>query len=222
MLHFAATGVRTSRETGVRRITGVMLVALVAARSTLGAQTTAENGDHPVPAPSKPTKPRPHAIAFGFVATLGANWQMEAGEVGYVRRPSRGLAAIGFSGRAGTFIDESSMLGGNKGVVFGATLSARTRMKSIAQLGAEEPGTGIGFDLTFELSGYTASNSPMTLGSHWVGVSVLPAFSVGSGDSPHFAIVLGPTAFFTAGKPVMRGFLALRGEAPLARKERHP
>jgi hypothetical protein len=147
---------------------------------------------------------------------------MEAAEVGYVRRPSRGLAAIGLAGRVGTFVNESTMLGVNKGVVFGATLSARTHMKAIAQLGAEEPGTGIGFDVTFELSGYTAVKSPMTLGSRWLGVSVLPAFSVGSGDSPHFGIVLGPTAFFTAGKPVVRGFLALRGEAPLARKERHP
>jgi hypothetical protein len=147
---------------------------------------------------------------------------MEMGEVGYVRRPSRGLAAIGIAARVGTFIDEGAMLGGSQGMLFGATLSARTRMKSIAQLGAEEPGTGIGFDLTLELSGYKALKSPMTLGSQWVGVSLLPALSVGSGDSPHFAIVLGPTAFFTAGKPVMRGMLALRAEAPLARKERHP
>jgi hypothetical protein len=62
----------------------------------------------------------------------------------------------------------------------------------------------------------------MSLGSHWVGVSVLPAFSVGSGNSPHFGIVIGPTAFFSGGKPVLRGLLAFRGEAPLARRERHP
>jgi len=114
------------------------------------------------------------------------------------------------------------MLGGQKGAVFAATLSARTRMKSIAQFGADEHGTGIGFDLTFELSGYTAAGSPMSLGSRWVGVSVLPAFSVGSGNAPHFAIVVGPTAFLSGGRPVMRGLLAFRGEAPLARGERHP
>ncbi|HEY3219509.1 MAG TPA: hypothetical protein VGJ80_02155 [Gemmatimonadales bacterium] len=156
------------------------------------------------------------------MATLGAYWQIEAAEIGYVRRPSRGLAAIGLSGRIGTFMNESTMLGGTRGVVFAATLSARTRMKSIAQFGAEEPGTGIGFDLTFELSGYTAARSPMTLGSHWAAISVLPAFSVGSGSSPHFGIVIGPTAFFSGGKPVLRGQLAFRGEAPLARRERHP
>jgi len=139
-----------------------------------------------------------------------------------VRRPSRGLAAIGLAARVGTFINESTMLGGTQGIVFAATLSARTHMKSIAQFGPDEHGTGIGFDLTFELSGYAAASSPMTLGSHWLGVSVLPAFSLGSGNAPHFAIVIGPTAFFTGGKPVMRGLLAFRGEAPLARRERHP
>jgi hypothetical protein len=193
-----------------------MLVALGALSTTLAAQSNTAQST------SAPRPKGPHAIDFGFVATLGANWQMESAEIGYVRRPSRGLAAIGVAGRVGTFMNESSMLGGNKGVVFGATLSARTHMKSIAQLGAEEHGTGIGFDLTFELSGYTAANSPMSLGSRWLGVSVLPAFSVGSGSAPHFAIVIGPTAFFTGGKPVMRGLLAFRGEAPLARRERHP
>ncbi len=95
-------------------------------------------------------------------------------------------------------------------------------MKPVAQFGAEEHGTGVGFDLTFELSGYTAAHSPMALGSHWAAVSVLPAFSVGSGNASHFAIVIGPTAFFSGGKPVLRGLLAFRGEAPLARGDRHP
>jgi len=189
-----------------------MLVALGALSTTLAAQSNAVQS---------PTD-RSHAIGFGFFATLGANWQIESGEIAYVRRSSRGLAAIGIAGRVGTFINESAMFGGTRGVVFAAALSARTQMKSIAQFGAEEHGTGIGFDLTVELSGYAAARSPMTLGSHWVGVSVLPAFSIGSGDSPHFGLVIGPTAFFSDGKPVLRGLFALRGEAPLARRERHP
>jgi hypothetical protein len=172
-----------------------------------------------IPAESAPPS---HAIGFGLFATLGDNWQMEAAEIGYIRRPTRGFAALGISGRIGTFMNESTMLGGNQGIVFAGTLSARTHMKSIAQLGADEHGTGIGFDLTFELSGYVAASSPMMLGSRWVGVSVLPAFSIGSGRAPHFAIVIGPTVFLTAGKPAMRGLLAFRGEAPLARKEQHP
>ena len=194
-----------------------MLVALGALSTTLAAQS------HTTPSDSaQATKTTPHAIDFGFVATLGANWQIESAEIGYVRRPSHGFAALGVAARVGTFMNESAMLGGNQGIVFAATLSARTHMKSIAQFGADEHGTGIGFDLTFELSGYTAASSPMSLGSRWLGVSVLPAFSVGSGTAPHFAIVIGPTAFFNGGKPVMRGLLAFRGEAPLARRERHP
>lgn len=194
-----------------------ILLAVGALSPALAAQSNTVQSDS-----AQSPKERRHAIGFGFVATLGANWQMESAEIGYVRRPSRGFAAIGIAARLGTFMNESSMLGSNKGAVFGATLSARTHMKSIAQFGADEHGTGLGFDLTFELSGYAAANSPMSLGSRWLGVSVLPAFSLGSGDSPHFAIVIGPTAFFNGGKPVMRGLLAFRGEAPLARGERHP
>ena len=203
----------------MRRFLGPMVVALGAWWTTLTAQASAP----PVPtAPASSAQLRPHAIGFGFVATLGANWQIESAEVGYVRRPAHGFAAIGLAGRVGTFVNESTMLGGNRGIVCSATLSARTHMKSVAQLGADEHGTGIGFDMTFEISGYGAIGSPLHLGSHWLAVSALPAFSIGSGDSPHFGIVIGPTAFFNAGKPVMRGLLAFRGEAPLARRERHP
>jgi hypothetical protein len=197
----------------VRR--SIIVVALALGAGAVGSTSVAQV------TPGQSNAP-PHAIGFGFVATLGDSWQMEAAEVGYVRRPSRGFAALGVSARVGTFMNESSMLGSSQGIVFAGTLSARTHMKSIAQLGADEHGTGIGFDLTFELSGYAASASPMSLGSRWMGVSVLPAFSIGSGSAPHFGIVIGPTVFFTAGKPVMRGLLAFRGEAPLARKERHP
>lgn len=190
-----------------------VLLALGAVSAPLAAQSNAAQPD---------TLRRRHAIAFGFVATLGPNWQIESAEIGYVRRPLRGFAAVGVAARGGTFMNESTMLGGSQGAVFAGTLFARTHMKSIAQFGAEEHGTGIGFDLTVELSGYLAANSPMSLGSRWLGVSLLPAFSVGSGSAPHFAIVIGPTAFFNGGKPVLRSLLALRGEAPLAPKGRHP
>jgi hypothetical protein len=200
----------------VRRSMIPMLVALGALSTTLSAQS------NDVPPQPSTTNGRPHAIGFGFVATLGANWQMEGIELGYVRRLPRGLAAISLSGRLATFINQSTMLGGSKGAVFGVTLAGRTRMKSIAQFGAEEHGTGIGFDLTFEVTGYTASGSPLRQGARWAAVSVLPAFSVGSGDAPHFAIVIGPTVLLSSGKPAMQGMLAFRGEAPLARRERRP
>lgn len=193
-----------------------MLVALGAWSTTLAAQSSG--------APQAPPsiKERRDAIGFGFVATLGANWQMEGFEIAYARRLRRGLAAVSVSSRIGTFINESSMLGGTQGVVFGLTLAGRTRMKSIAQFGMDEHGTGIGFDVTFEVTGYTASKALMAQGARWLAVSVLPAFSIGSGDAPHFAIVVGPTAFLYSGKPLMRGMLAFRGEAPLARRERRP
>jgi len=196
----------------VQRSVASLLVTLGAVATTLGAQSVA----------GKSKTPGPHAIDFGLVATLGANWQIESAEIGYIRRPSRAFAAIGLAGRLGTFVNESRVSGANQGFVFAATLSARTRMKSIAQFGTDEHGTGIGFDLTFEVTGYTAAHSPLALGPRWAAVSMLPAFSLGSGNSPHFGIVIGPTLFLHSGKPLMRGLLAFRGEAPLARRERHP
>jgi hypothetical protein len=76
--------------------------------------------------------------------------------------------------------------------------------------------------MTLEVTGYRASQSPLPQGSRWMAVSVLPAISIGNGDRPHFALVIGPTAFFSGSKPAMRGLLALRAEAPLARRERRP
>jgi hypothetical protein len=183
-----------------------MSIASAALSTTLGAQS----------------RNRAHAIGLGFFATVGDNWQIETAELGYVHRPKRGLAAISVAARVGTFINESMMVGGMQGVVVAATVAGRTRMRSIAQFGQDERGTAIGLDVTIELTGYRASRSPLPMGSTWAGIAVLPAISVGSGDSPHFAIVVGPTAFFGAAKPAMRGLVALRAEAPLARRERHP
>src|SRR2546422_1320228 len=133
------------RRTNVRRSIVSMLVAWGALSTTLGAQSRGN---------------RAHAIGFGFVATVGDNWQVETAEIGYVHRPRRGLAAISLAARVGTFINESMMVGGMRGFVTGATLSGRTRMKSIAQLGQDEHGTGIGLDVTLEVTGYHASHSP--------------------------------------------------------------
>ena len=191
----------------MRRSIASMLVTLVALSTTLAAQSR----------DSVTSTPSNHAIAFGYFATLGSNWQIEAAEIGYVHRLSHGLAAFGIAGRVGTFMDESTVLGGSRGFVFATTVSTRTRMWRIAQLGEDEHGTAIGLDVTLEASGYVASGSPFWQGSHWAGVSLLPALRIGGG-----AIVLGPTLFLGDRKPAMRGMLALRGEATLARRERHP
>ena len=130
---------------------------------------------------------------------------------------SHGLAAFSVSGRVGTFIDETAVVGGTKGIVFAPTLAARTHMKRIAQLGEDEHGTAIGLDMTLEASAYFAGGSPFWQGPRWGAIALLPGLRIGNA-----AIVIGPTAFFAGSKPAVRGLLAFRGEAPLARKERHP
>jgi hypothetical protein len=186
------------------------------------AALSAQTGDVPTATPARPSdKLRPHAIGFGFFATLGTNWQLQGVEVGYARRMERGLAAISLSGRVGTYINESSMIGGTQGLALGVTLAGRTRMRSIAQFGEEEHGTAIGLDMTLEVTGYTSYNSPLSR-TRWMAVSLLPAISLGAGDAAHFGIVIGPTAFLGDGKPIVRGMLGFRGEAPLARRERRP
>lgn len=154
------------------------------------------------------------AISFGYFATLGANWQIEAVEIGYVFRRARGLAAISLASRLGQFVDQSTYLGGSRGMVFSAAVSARTGMIEIAQLGGDEEHlTPMGLDLTIEASGYVASGSPFWQGSRWGAVSVLPSLRIGPG-----ALTVGPTLFLAGHKPAMRGILALRGEASLSRR----
>lgn len=193
----------------VRSIAVPVMLALGGLSATLAAQTP--QGDSSTKAPSR------HAIGFGYFATLGSYWQIEAVEVGYVRHLSRGLSAISLTGRLGTFIDETGVIGGSRGMVFATTLAARTRMKRIAQLGEDEKGTAIGLDVTFEASAYLASGSPFWQGSRWGAIALLPGLRIGKG-----AIVIGPTAFLAGGKPAVRGLLAFRGEATLARREPQP
>jgi hypothetical protein len=163
------------------------------------------------------------AIGFGFAATLGPSWQIEAGEVGYVRRYGNGLVgALSAGARVGAFVDEGAILGGARGIVFAATLAARSGTVSLAQLGDDQNATAIGFDVTLEGRGYLASSSPLPQGSRWGAVALLPGLRVGSGDGPRYGIVIGPTLFLGSSKSTVRGLLAFRAEAPLARRERRP
>jgi hypothetical protein len=158
-----------------------------------------------------------HAISFGYFATLGANWQIEAVEIGYVFRRARGLAAVSLSGRMGAFIDQSNYLGGSRGMVFAGTVSVRTRMLQIGEVGNEDHVTPMGLDLTIEAAGYAANGSPFWQGSRWAALSLLPSLRIGPG-----ALTVGPTLFLAgqSRKPAMRGVLALRGEAALSRRSR--
>lgn len=186
-----------------RRI-AVPLLVLVAA-SPLRAQ-----------APPKSARDSSYrAISFGYFATLGANWQIEALEVGYVFRRARGLAAISLASRIGSFVDQSGYLTDSRGMVYAAALSVRTRVLEIAQLGDEEDNSPIGIDLTIEAAGYVASGSPLSEGSRWAALSLLPSLRIGPG-----AITLGPSLFLAGRQdhPALRGVLALRGEAALSRR----
>lgn len=167
------------------------------------------------PPDSVPRDSSNHAITFGYFATLGTNWQIEAMEVGYLRHPKHGAAAVAIAGRLGTFMEESAVLSASRGAVFAVAISARTHMRQISELGREERPIPIGLDLTVEATGYFAASSPFWQGSNWYAVAVLPSLRAGRG-----AITLGPTLFFDGQKPALRCVLAIRGEKPLTRHGR--
>ena len=190
----------------MRRSMISMLVTLGALSTPLAAQSDAG-----------------HAIGVGFAATLGGGWQIESGEIGYVRRFGNGLlGAVSAGARLGAFIDEGAILGGTRGFVFATTLAARTGHVTLAEMGDDQNVTAIGFDVTLEATGYLTANSPLPQGSRWGAVALLPGLRVGSGEGARYGFVIGPTAFISSAKTEIRGLLAFRVEAPLARRERHP
>jgi hypothetical protein len=158
-----------------------------------------------------------HGIGFGYFATLGYNWQIEAFELGYVTHPARGPAALGLAARFGTFMEESAVVSASRGAVFALTASARTHMRKISELGREERPIPIGLDLTFEATTYVAASSPFWQGSNWFAVSILPSLRAGRG-----AITVGPTLFFGQHKAAFRAVLAIRAEKLLTRRGRNP
>jgi hypothetical protein len=180
-----------------------MLVMLGALSTTLGAQSSG-------------------AIGVGFAATLGPSWQIESGEIGYVRRLTHGpVRALSLGARLGSFTDEGAIIGGNRGFIFAPTVAARSAGLMLAELGDEHNLTRISFDVTFEATGYLTSNSPLPQGSTWGAVAFLPGLRVGSGSGPRYGLVIGPTMFLGS-KHEVRGLLAFRVEAPLAHGEPHP
>lgn len=202
----------------MRRSTASMLVLLGALSTPLAAQSEPAAAPQTEAAP----QPRPNAIGVGFAATLGNGWQIESGEIGYVRRSTHGaIRALSVGARLGSFIDEGAIIGGNRGFVFAGTLAARTGRLMLAELGDEQNLTAIGFDITVEATGYLTSNSPLPQGSTWGAVALLPGLRVGGGDGPTYGLVVGPT-WFLGSTTEVRGLLAFRVEAPLARRERHP
>ena len=194
----------------MRRSIASMLVVLGALSTPLAAQTAPEPGGGA------------GAIGVGFAATLGSGWQIEGAEIGYVRRATRGLVrALSVGARLGSYVDEAAILGGNRGFVFAPTLAARSGRLMLAELGDENNLTAIGFDVTIEATGYITANPPSPQPATWGAVALLPGLRVGGGNGPQYGFVIGPTWFFGSSSAV-RGLLAFRVEAPLARRERHP
>ena len=159
-------------------------------------------------------------IAVGFAATLGTSWQIEAGEFGLVRRTGGGIVrALSAGVRVGSFVDQGAFIGGARGFVTAGVLSARTQRATIAEFGSETNVTKLGLDVTMEAGGYLAANSPLAIGSRWGAVALLPGVRAGGDGGAEYALVFGPTVFFGRATEV-RGLLAFRVEAPLARRER--
>ena len=198
----------------MRRSMVSMLVVLGALSTPLAAQTEGES--------TRSGGSAGAAIGVGFAATVGSGWQIEGGEIGYVRRRASGvLRAFSIGARIGSYVDEGAIIGGNRGFVFAPTAGVRSGRLTLAELGDESNLTQIGFDVTLEATGYLTTNPPPLQQSTWGAVALLPGLRVGGGDGPQYGIVIGPT-WFLGSKTEVRGLLAFRVEAPLARRERHP
>src|SRR5258705_541925 len=123
------------RRTNVRRSMASMLVMLGALSTTVGAQSSG-------------------AIGVGFAATLGPSWQIEGGEIGYVRRLTHGpVRALSVGARLGSFTDEGAIIGGNRGFVFAPTLAARSPGIMVAELGGGNHLTRVSVAVTLEATG---------------------------------------------------------------------
>jgi hypothetical protein len=161
-------------------------------------------------------------LTIGFAATLGEGWQIEGADLGVVRAldlgPMRHWLAVA---RVGSFVDQGSFIGGQRGVLGGLALGLRSGSTTIAEFGNDPDFTRVYFDVTVEVAGYVAANSPLPLGSRWVSAGVLPAIRYGESGMTQFMVLLGPTAFLGRDGGV-RVFLGVRAEVPLARGGRAP
>ncbi len=157
---------------------------------------------------------------FGLAATLGAGWQIEGADLGLARRIGAGpVRALGVAGRFGSFINEGAIIGGAQGFIAALALSARSGRVDLAQMGPDNNPTTFGLDLTVELAGYLGSSSPLPQRGRWTSLAVLPGLRFGSPDGGQWSLVVGPTAFLGHSTD-WHGFLGIRFEAPLARRQR--
>jgi hypothetical protein len=162
------------------------------------------------------------SVSLGFAGTLGPGWQIEGVDVAYMQRMHAGPLRFLTAGvRGGSFIDETAIVGGARGIVAGLVAGVRTGLARLADVGNENNPSPLGADLTIEVSGYLGSNSPLPQGSPWAAVSVLPGVRLGEGEGIRYSLVVGPTLFIGPVSNV-HTFLGLRFELPLARHRGHP
>jgi hypothetical protein len=185
----------------VRRSMVTMLIGLMGLSTPLAAQQATGGA----------------LLTFGLAYTVGSGWQIQGFDAGYGRALRSGpIAAVTLGARLGEFNDQRAIIGGTQGFVFGTTLAARTRALTVGEFGSDSAPSRMGIDLTAEATGYVGAHSPLGIGSPWGAVSLLPGFRVGN-----FSVVFGPTAFFGTAT-LVRPFLGVRFDVPLARRERHP
>jgi hypothetical protein len=165
---------------------------------------------------------RPAAWMFGLAATVGSGWQLEGADIGIARPIGLGpLRFLTITGRFGTFQDEGGFLFGNRGFIAGLALGGQTGAARIIDVGTEQNPISIAFDVTFEATGYVASNSPFPQGGAWVSLAALPGFRTIQTDAFGVSFMVGP-AVFIGRETDVRAFLAFRVEVPMARGSSAP
>ena len=159
------------------------------------------------------------SLLFGYAGTVGGSvWQIEALEVGLAHAVGLGpVRSVAATVRLGWFADQAVLVRGTRGFVGAVALALRSGRLTVAQVGDDINPTVVALDVSLEGAGYLAGRSPLPEGKRWVSVAVLPALKIGQADGAQFALILGP-AFFAGDSQHTHGFVAARGEIPLARR----
>lgn len=164
------------------------------------------------------------SATVGLAATLGSDWQIEGVDVGAGRVTRAGpVRHASLALRLGTFVTDAVVFGGSRGFAAGLALAGRSGVVPVAEVGTDPDIARVGLDLTVEVTGYVADDSPLVQGAAWAAVAVLPGLRVGNPGTTQFSLMLGPAVFLDRGvRGNVRAFLGLRVDTPLARRERQP
>lgn len=165
---------------------------------------------------------RAAAWMVGIAATVGTGWQFEGADIGMARPIGLGpLRFASVTARLGSFADEGTFLFGARGFLAGLALATQTGPVPLLIVGSEDNPVSIALDITFEATGYLASNSPFPQGGQWVGLAVLPGVRTIQTDGVGASFMIGPVVFMGRETDV-RTFLGFRLEIPVARGSAAP